>query len=102
MWTARPQNWTIILSPDGKTLYFSRRNLKERTSGGIEDKEDIWYSGWARDGKWQLAKNMGPSSIHFYFISGINSATPDGKSVVMILGNKYEQWQDAGPGFDYW
>ena len=80
-----------ILSPDGKTLYFSRRNHPENI-GGIEDKEDIWYSELGEDGKWQLAKNMGPefNSAGPNFISGINSATPDGKSVVMILGNKYE------------
>src|SRR5690349_14293928 len=79
-----------ILSPDGKTLYFSRRNHPENI-GGVADKEDIWYSELGQDGKWQLAKNMGPefNNAGPNFVSAVNAATPDGKSVVMILGNKY-------------
>jgi len=78
-----------LLSPDGKTLYFSRQNHPENI-GGVNDKEDIWYSELGEDGKWTLAKNMGPqfNNASANFINAI-SATPDGKSVVMILGNKY-------------
>src|SRR6478735_5439779 len=47
-----------LLSPDGKVLYFSRKNHPDNV-GGVEDKEDIWYSELGEDGKWQLAKNMG-------------------------------------------
>jgi OmpA-OmpF porin, OOP family len=32
-----------IVSPDGQTLYFSRRNHPENT-GGTADPEDIWYA----------------------------------------------------------
>jgi OmpA-OmpF porin, OOP family len=80
-----------ILSPDGKTLYFSRRNHPENM-GGISDKEDIWYSELGDDGKWKLAKNMGPqfNNAGPNFVNAVNSATPDGKSVVMVLGNRYE------------
>ncbi len=79
-----------ILSPDGKTLYFSRRNHPENM-GGVNDKEDIWYSELGEDGKWQLARNMGPqfNNEHPNFINSINSVTPDGRSAVMLLGNKY-------------
>jgi OmpA-OmpF porin, OOP family len=78
-----------LLSPDGKTLYFSRRNHPEN-AGGITDKEDIWYSELDSSGHWQLAKNMsnfnnaGPN-----FINTIRSVTPDGKSAIIVLGNKY-------------
>jgi OOP family OmpA-OmpF porin len=78
-----------LLSPDGKTLYFSRRNHPENV-GGITDKEDIWYSELDSSGHWQLAKNMsnfnnaGPN-----FINTIRSVTPDGKSAIIVLGNKY-------------
>jgi OmpA-OmpF porin, OOP family len=78
-----------LLSPDGKTLYFSRRNHPEN-AGGITDKEDIWYSELDSSGHWQLAKNMtnfnnaGPN-----FINTIQSVTPDGKSAIIVLGNKY-------------
>lgn len=79
-----------LLSPDGKTLYFSRRNHPQNM-GGVNDKEDIWYSELGEDGKWQLAKNMGPEFNNEYpnFINTITSVTPDGKSAVMLLGNKY-------------
>ncbi len=78
-----------LLSPDGKTLYFSRRNHPENI-GGVTDKEDIWYSELGQDGKWSLAKNMGPkfNNENPNFINAV-SATPDGKSVIILLGNKY-------------
>jgi OmpA-OmpF porin, OOP family len=79
-----------ILSPDGKTLYFSRKNHPENI-GGVADKEDIWFSEQDENGNWKLAKNMGAqfNNAGPNFISSVNSATPDGKSVVMVLGNKY-------------
>jgi len=78
-----------LLSPDGKTLYFSRKNHPENV-GGAEDKEDIWYSELDENGKWTLAKNMGSQFNNAYpnFANTI-STTPDGKSVIMVLGNKY-------------
>ncbi len=79
-----------LLSPDGKTLYFSRRNHPQNV-GGVNDKEDIWYSELGEDGKWQLAKNMGPPYNNAYpnFITSISSITPDGTAAIMMLGNKY-------------
>jgi outer membrane protein OmpA-like peptidoglycan-associated protein len=78
-----------LLSPDGKTLYFSRQNHPENV-GGIQDKEDIWYSQLDSTGRWQLARNMdvlnnsGPN-----FVNTIQAVTPDGKSAIMLLGNQY-------------
>lgn len=78
-----------LLSPDGKTLYFSRKNHPENV-GGTKDSEDIWYSELDSTGHWQLAKNMtqfnneGPN-----FINTISSVTPDGKSAIVLLGNRY-------------
>jgi OOP family OmpA-OmpF porin len=79
-----------LLSPDGKVLYFSRKNHPDN-AGGVEDKEDIWYSELGEDGKWQLAKNMGPQFNNAYpnFVNTISAVTPDGKSAIMVLGNKY-------------
>jgi outer membrane protein OmpA-like peptidoglycan-associated protein len=78
-----------LLSPDGKTLYFSRKNHPGNV-GGVKDKEDIWYSDLDDSGNWTLAKNMGTQFNNAYpnFANTITS-TPDGKSVIMILGNKY-------------
>lgn len=78
-----------LLSPDGKTLYFSRQNHPGNI-GGINDKEDIWYSELDSTGRWQLARNMdvlnnqGPN-----FVNTIQAVTPDGKSAIMLLGNQY-------------
>ena len=79
-----------ILTPDGKTLYFSRKNHPGNV-GGVNDKEDIWYSELGADGKWTLAKNMGPQFNNELpnFVNAVSTATPDGKSVIMLLGNKY-------------
>lgn len=77
-----------LLSPDGKTLYFSRKNHPDNM-GGVNDKEDIWYSELTSDGKWALAKNMGPKFNNNgpNFVNAVGS-TPDGQSV-LVLGNKY-------------
>lgn len=78
-----------LLSPDGKTLYFSRKNHPENV-GGERDIEDIWYSELDSTGHWTLAKNLrqfntsGPN-----FINTISSVTPDGRSAIILLGNKY-------------
>ncbi|HYG03126.1 MAG TPA: OmpA family protein [Chryseosolibacter sp.] len=79
-----------VLSPDGKTLYFSRRNHPENI-GGVNDREDIWYSELDSAGKWQLAKNMGGQFNNEgpNFVNSIQAITPDGKSAVMLLGNRY-------------
>src|SRR6478736_415199 len=80
-----------LLSPDGKVLYFSRQNHPENVEG-VKDKEDIWYSELGPDGKWTLAKNAGPVLNNAYpnFVSSVSTATPDGKAVVLVLGNKYK------------
>jgi OmpA-OmpF porin, OOP family len=79
-----------LLSPDGKTLYFSRKNHPGNV-GGVKDAEDIWYSELDATGHWQLAQNMGSkfNNAGPNFINTIQSVTPDGKSAIMVLGNKY-------------
>ena len=78
-----------LLSPDGKTLYFSRQNHPENV-GGEQDKEDIWYSELDSAGRWQLARNMGSlNNSGPNFVNTIQTVTPDGKSAIMLLGNQY-------------
>ncbi|MEX1239216.1 MAG: OmpA family protein [Cyclobacteriaceae bacterium] len=79
-----------LLSPDGKTLYFSRKNHPENI-GGTKDQEDIWYSQLDSTGQWSLARNMGRplNNEEPNFINSIQSVTPDGRTAVMLLGNKY-------------
>ena len=76
-----------LLSPDGKTLYFSRRNHPGNV-GGVKDNEDIWYSELDENGEWQLAKNIG-ETLNNAGPNFVSSVTPDGKSVLMVLGNQY-------------
>lgn len=76
-----------LLSPDGKTLYFSRQNHPENI-GGVNDTEDIWYSELDSAGNWQLAKNIG-STLNTAGPNFVSSVTPDGKSVLLVLGNQY-------------
>jgi OmpA-OmpF porin, OOP family len=85
-----------LLSPDGKTLYFSRRNHPQNI-GGVADKEDIWYSELGEDGKWQLAKNMG-RPINNTYPNFINSITSDGTAAIMVLGNKYLENEKMSAG----
>src|SRR5258706_11143818 len=84
-------DFNALLSPDGKTLYFSRQNHPGNI-GGVKDKEDIWYSELGADGKWTLAKNAGSTLNNPYpnFVNSVTSATPDGKAVVLVLGNQYK------------
>ena len=81
-----------LLSPDGKTLYFSRKNHPEN-AGGTKDNEDIWYSELDSSGHWSLARNFGPpfNNAEPNFINSIQSVTPDGRTAVMLLGNRYRE-----------
>lgn len=80
-----------LISPDGKTMFFSRQGHPGNL-GGVGDKEDIWFSDLDEQGHWTLARNMGPDFNNEApnFINGIQAATPDGKSMVMVLGNRID------------
>ncbi len=75
-----------LVSPDGKTLYFSRRG-DPNDQGGRFDKEDIWYAEWdAAKKNWGEAKNMG-EPLNNKEPNFISSISPDGNTIV--LGNSY-------------
>ncbi len=79
-----------LISPDGKELFFSRRNHPENV-GGDNDDEDIWVSKLDTvTGEWTKAVNLSKplNNKHPNFVSAI---TPDGKSVMLVLGNKYNE-----------
>lgn len=77
-----------LLSPDGKVLYFSRKNHPENI-GGVEDNEDIWYSEKNTEtGEWEKAKNIG-ETLNNAGSNFVSSITPDGKTAVLLLGNRY-------------
>ncbi|MDF2454158.1 MAG: ompA [Cytophagaceae bacterium] len=75
-----------LVSPDGKTLYFSRRG-DPQAQGGKEDLEDIFYSEWnATTQSWGEAKNIG-APLNNDGPNFINSISPDGNT--LLLGNSY-------------
>ncbi|MDQ3393711.1 MAG: OmpA family protein, partial [Bacteroidota bacterium] len=77
-----------LISPDGNTLFFSRRNHPENM-GGVKDMEDIWYSEKDLEtGEWKDAKNMG-AHLNNKGPNFISSITPDGNSILLLLGNEY-------------
>ena len=47
-----------ILSPDGKSLYFTRAN-DSLNIGGPKDKGDVWVSELSADGSWMKPENIG-------------------------------------------
>ena len=85
-----------LISPDGSTLYFSRRNHPQNI-GGKDDKEDIWVSRRTASG-WGAASNIGrPLNNESY--NFVSSVTPDGN--MLLLGNVYlpDGEMEAGASF---
>lgn len=77
-----------LVTPDGKTLLFSRQYHPGNT-GGEDDPEDIWFSLWDEEkGEWMEAENIG-SPLNNSGPNYISSITPDGNTVIITLGNKY-------------
>lgn len=79
-----------LLSPDGKILFFGRK-FHPGNTGGMSDYEDIWMSKWdslAND--WGKAENMG-QPLNGTGPNWISSITPDGNSMVLLLGNEYDK-----------
>ncbi len=73
-----------IISPDGNTLYFTRKFHPDNM--GAENRDDIWVSQRMPNGNWGYAENIGEplnNTDHNYVVA-IN---PTGTSI--YLGNKY-------------
>lgn len=73
-----------VISPDGKTLYFTRSFHPENT--GRADAQDIWFSVLQADNTWTKARNIGPP-INNDDQNSSFSITPDGNT--MLLNNVY-------------
>ena len=82
-----------VIAPDGKTLYFVRKDHPQNT--GISRKDDIWYSRLQPDGTWGPALNIGtPLNDDGY--NFVSTVMPDNNA--LLLGNKYyrDGSQDEG------
>jgi len=82
-----------VLSPTGKQLFFGRKFHPDNV-GGVEDYEDIWVSDLDTvTNEWQQARNMGPL-LNTEGPNWVSSITPDGNTLVMVLGNKIDPKRD--------
>jgi len=80
-----------VLSPDGKKLYFVRKNHRDNV-GGKKDLGDIWYAEIDADGQWGTAKNLG-KPINNKLENRIIGFSNNGNT--MILKNHYTR--DGSP-----
>nr|WP_295930499.1 OmpA family protein [uncultured Dyadobacter sp.] len=69
-----------IISPDGKTLYFTRDEYEGNTGSS---KQDVWYSTMDEKGKWTDAVNIGPP-INNAEHNAVTSISADGKTLYLI------------------
>ena len=86
-----------LLSPDGKTLFFSRRGHPDNI-GGVDDMEDIWFSELDEEThEWKPAQNLGPplNTIGENFICSITEVNGE---MVVLLGNTYLKRGVMGDG----
>ncbi|MEZ4772033.1 MAG: OmpA family protein [Bacteroidia bacterium] len=85
-----------VVTPDGKTLYFTRKNHPQNQAG-ISGTEDTWVSSFDPKTKtWLPATNLG-KSFNSQRVNGIQSISPDGNTI-FIFG-AYENGAYKGLGF---
>lgn len=75
----------VVLSPNGKNLFFTRKNHPENV-GGNTDQGDIWVSEKNKNGEWTQAYNLKGinSKQNNQLIGFLNS----GRSILMTENNK--------------
>jgi len=78
---SKGQEVAPIISPDGKTLFFTRSNYEGNT--GSPQKQDVWYSTLNDKNQWNQAINIG-SPINNAGDNAITSISADGKTIYLI------------------
>jgi len=73
-----------IVSPDGKTVYFIRRDFPRNIGGGSDD---IWYTKNI-NGEWTVAQNMG-SPLNTAGVNAVSSISPDGNTMLVMSVYNY-------------
>lgn len=82
---SRFQEVAPMVTPDGKTIYFTRARHPENIGG--PEKQDVWFSKINLDGKFGKAVNIG-APINTEGHNSSFSITPDGNT--MLLNNIYK------------
>jgi len=82
-----------IISPDGKTIYFSRISHPQNTNG-TKGSQDIWFSELKTD-KWSPARRL-PSPINKEEYNSLYSITPDGNTLLLKGAYKNGVYETRG------
>jgi OmpA-OmpF porin, OOP family len=87
---------TPIISPDNKTLYFSRVSHPSNAFGA-KGSQDIWYSELRDDGIWTIARRM-PNTVNKDQYNGLFSVTPDGNKILVsgVYTNGRRESEEVG------
>jgi OOP family OmpA-OmpF porin len=72
-----------VVSPDGKTLYFTVSDHPENTRG--KGSQDIWFSEVDANGEWSQAKHMG-DPLNRNLVNSVLSVSPDGNTLLVRGG----------------
>lgn len=72
-----------IISADGTTLYFARKNTPKNT-GGKNDPQDIWITKTSDGVHWSKSKNMGPS-INTTGADNLCSVSADNNTLIFFI-----------------
>ncbi|WP_310588727.1 OmpA family protein [Larkinella rosea] len=78
---SKGQEVAPVISPDGKTLYFTR-GLHDRNTGDPRS-QDVWYSTLQANGDWGSAINIGPP-INTTADNAVSGMSPDGRTLYLI------------------
>jgi outer membrane protein OmpA-like peptidoglycan-associated protein len=76
-----------VLSPDGKTLYFTRVNHPLNTYGK-NDSQDVWYSELQPDNTWSEAKHF-DNFLNGARYNAVLAVSNDGKK--LLISGRYKQ-----------
>lgn len=82
-----------IISPDGKTIYFSRVSHPQNTHGP-KGSQDIWYSELKSD-KWTPARRL-PPPLNKEDYNSLYSITPDGNTLLIKGAYKNGTYETRG------
>lgn len=82
-----------IISPDGKTIYFSRVSHPQNTHGP-KGSQDIWFSELKSD-KWTPARRL-PSPLNKEDYNSLYSITPDGNTLLIKGAYKNGTYETRG------
>ncbi len=84
-----------VISPDGKTLYYDRKNHPSNV-GGVDN---IWYSELQPNGSWGNAKNIG-APLNNGRGTFLASVTPDGNTI--LIGGVFKDNSNGKTEWGIW